>query len=824
MNLMCPRPYKKKMPLLFFIMVFLLAGCMPIKTLDQPVIDENEVTIIKNQSVGQTFVPRYDGLEGISIYIKSINPGNGFLKISVIEKDKGQTILSDVRTVNKIASQAYYHIGLPVQKDSFMQSYYIKLEVVGNGKIIIGTGPSNAYYYGSLYLNDNPMDGHLAFSLEYDYKYVIIGIIFEVVEWAKWLFFAFLVFITPGLAILYLLWPKFYLYHWVEKIGLASGTSIAVYPLIILWTSKLNFLKGNLIVLLSIGASSLYLLYKIIVGIRKNRFRFDFCTNKLIWINDAFMLFTLFCIFFVRFWVIRTQEIPLWGDSYQHATIAQLIVDNNGLFKSWAPYAPYETFTVQFGFPVATAAYSWVNTLSVPKNTLLVGQLINGLSIISVVPLALKFAPKNSWAIFGVLILGGLLSPMPGYYVNWGRYAQLTGQTVLPVSLWMIWTAMEDESISLRYALLSAVTLSGMCLGYYRMPFYYGTFIMSLIVFIFLSRWLKNLKEFRKAVLILGIVPIMAFLFILPWLSNLTGSNLSSAVEAGINTKASLLTLINDYNVWKSLLFYLPQSLVIVICLSLGLAVMGRNWKVLSISFWFALLAATPAGRLINLPGANMMQSFAVIIAIYIPASILFGWLLFKLSVLLAIDKFYWRSILGLSFLTILVVGGVNNQRKILDENQFAIVKYPDLAAMKWINENTPQNSLFLVEGFRIYGGNSAVGSDAGWWIPLLAKRSNTMPPQYALLNEQPVAPSYSQKVVDLVALLEHYSINSPESLRIFCEWGITHVYIGQGQGLIGGGAVQLFSRNELQNKDLFTRVYRHDKVEIFEMNQNVCR
>ena len=46
--------------------------------------------------------------------------------------------------------------------------------------------------------------------------------------------------------------------------------------------------------------------------------------------------------------------------------------------------------------------------------------------------------------------------------------------------------------------------------------------------------------------------------------------------------------------------------------------------------------------------------------------------------------------------------------------------------------------------------GDRSVGVDAGWWIPLLARRENTLPPQYALLAEKPISLDYSQRVVAL--------------------------------------------------------------------------
>ncbi len=79
---------------------------------------------------------------------------------------------------------------------------------------------------------------------------------------------------------------------------------------------------------------------------------------------------------------------------------------------------------------------------------------------------------------------------------------------------------------------------------------------------------------------------------------------------------------------------------------------------------------------------------------------------------------------------------------------------------------------MFLVNGYNIYKDTSSVGSDGGWWIPLLTGRPNTMPPQYALLNEKPVTPGYSQSIPELVLLLEEYQPDSPKGVKALCEWG----------------------------------------------------
>ena len=139
------------------------------------------------------------------------------------------------------------------------------------------------------------------------------------------------------------------------------------------------------------------------------------------------------------------------------------------------------------------------------------------------------------------------------------------------------------------------------------------------------------------------------------------------------------------------------------------------------------------------------------------------------------------------------------------------------------IRENTPAETRFLVEGFRIYDGRSAVGADAGWWIPLLAGRANTMPPQYALLNERPIDPDYSRNVVALVAGLEANSPATTEGMRLLCEQGITHVYIGQSQGKVGFAAPQLFAPEDFAPQPAFDLVYHEDRVYVFAFDRATC-
>jgi hypothetical protein len=251
------------------------------------------------------------------------------------------------------------------------------------------------------------------------------------------------------------------------------------------------------------------------------------------------------------------------------------------------------------------------------------------------------------------------------------------------------------------------------------------------------------------------------------------------------------------------------------------------------------------------------MQNFAVVIALYIPVSLSVGWLLGQLAIRVESSIHLREPIAGqvigqgtgaargagsagadasvdyracparsqrvvaVAFLATALLAATR-QVRVVDPAHIMVTR-PDMRAMAWIRENTPPEALFLVEGFRIYGGRSAVGADAGWWLPLLAGRRNTMPPQYALVNEVPLEPDYGRRVVDLVAHLESESPASPGSIELLCDWGVTHVYVGQGQGKVGAGAVQLFSPQDFRASSAFRTVYHRDRVHIFALDPQLC-
>ena len=803
----------------------LLTGCSGFVDQDQSHIDPGaKVTLEPGHPVGQTFVARHAGLSGVEVWLEPGQGSQGEVHLHLqASPQAGQDLATAVLPLAAVTTPGFYRLSFSPLRDSHGHYYYIFLELVGEGVIQVGAAPGETYLDGALYRDHRPLDAQMAFRLAYDPRWTVLDLAWAAVRGMGLLLVASLLYVLPGWALLAWLGPRDPL-PWPETLGIAAGLSLALYPLLLLWTDLVGLHLGSLYTWLPIGGSVVAIAWRYRAW-RPRQVREALrqrARPEVLWPEIA-MLVVTGLVFAVRLLVVRTLDAPLWGDSYQHTAIAQLLVDRGGLFDSWEPYTPYRTLTVHFGFPAMVAPLSWAIGMGSAQATLLAGQIVNGLAVLTLYPLATRVSGGNRWAGVGAVLAAGLLSPLPAYYVNWGRYAQLAGQAILPVAIWLLWETARQASFCWKTASLAGLALAGMTLAYYRMPFYYAVFVLAWLVGWGLPHWRTNTRYWLGRLARMAMVAGLALLLFLPWGLHVAGGQLATALEAGVASGSPLDRVVADYRVWRNVAFYVPLPLLIAALVALAWSLAQRRWTVASVGLWVLGLASLVAGSLIRLPGANMMQNFAILIALYVPVGLLVGWLVGQVAGLAR----KWSGQLGQPAVALAIIGlGIWTAvgRIGIVRPDFVMVTRPDVRAMDWIRENTPPEARFLVEGFRIYGASSAVGADAGWWIPLLAGRQNTMPPQYALVNEVPADANYTQRVVDLVARLEAASPASPEWIQPLCDWGVTHVYVGQGQGKVGAGVVQLFSPAALASSPAFSTVYHQDRVHIFALNPQACQ
>ncbi len=519
----------------------------------------------------------------------------------------------------------------------------------------------------------------------------------------------------------------------------------------------------------------------------------------------------------------------MWGDSYQHTMIAQLLSDNGGLFSSWEPYAQLDSLTYHFGFHSLVSNFNWVSGMEMSQASLWLGQILNILAVLALYPLAVLLG-KNRWAGVMAVLIAGFLSSMPMVYVNWGRYTQLAGQIILPAITFIAWKNLDHEGNNLKWNSLVWFGWAGLALTHYRVTIFIPLFYAAYLLF--------NLKRLQnwQLIKVISLHAVGALVLIAPWLFRLVEGNLPQILGSSIGTPAAQMSqATQNLNTIGNISAYLPNILWILILFAVGWGILSRNQKSNIFSLWWGLILLAANPHWLRLPGTGILTNFAVFIAAYIPAGILVGAgiaSLFARIHVTAPDEppsnedhpsnwYTRRGVIGsiILLLSILIIGAWYVRPRIRDVKpvEHALLTRPDLNAVKWINENLPPEASFLVNSFFAYGGTLVVGSDGGWWLPLLTSRDSSQPP-LTYGSEKGVALGYVSYINNLVALIEEKGIADPQVLSELEARGITHLYIGQQQGQVNAPAPPILDVNTLIADPNYAVVYHEDRVWIFEL------
>ncbi len=593
---------------LSLLLALVMGGCSPLIKIEQPKSD-GLIQLGVGETVGQTFVARYQGLAGIVVFIKPGQSSKGTLRLDLkSDPQANDELVSATIPLESIQSAGNYRFNFPALKDSQNHYYYATLSLdedsTPQASIAIGSGPANTYLNGSAYQNDLAQESQLAFRLAYDSSQVLVGLIRQGLSWMLWLLAGLFLFTLPGWALFSLLWKKWGRLRWEEKLGLASSLSLAVYPLLFLWTNLIGLHLGSLYAWLPplVGLGFLawknrktlrnpHALFQHKLGLQ-NANRAKRSWTRLSEILPAItLLAVLGLVFGVRFWVIRDLDLPMWGDLQQHTMIAQLLVDNGGLFNSWQPYAELISFTYHFGFHTLVAVFHWLTGLSLPQSVLWTGQILNGLAVLGLYPLATKLG-KSRWAGVAAVLVAGLLVPMPMFYVNWGRYTQLAGQAILTSAIYLVWSLIESRDTDWGVIGLVWIAFGGLALAHYRVLIFGILFVIALFLLYTFRMRIQTL------VLRLFWAGLGAAILYLPWFIHVFGGQILVIFAHQVTTPASqTAAATQDYNAIGSLLTYLPAWLWLLLVPILAWGLWRKETGTRLIALWWLLmvLAANPA-------------------------------------------------------------------------------------------------------------------------------------------------------------------------------------------------------------------------------------
>jgi len=835
----CSGPLRNTIWVLFSIFLIIsLSSCKPITQYDQP-YSTGQLLLTEGMSIGQTFVARQSGLTGISVYLTPQQTPNESKNSNIILHLRADTDSQVDIAVSQLQLKAnknprYYYFSFTPQPDSNRHYYYATLEIQGEESVNIRTASGNTYLEGALYNSNLPEDNQMTFRLSYDPVLLCEGLLKIALFWLAMLLAGCFLFIIPGWAILSWLWDGWKNITWVAKLGLSAGTSLVIYPILMLWTNLIRLQIGWLIAWLPPLGGCVYLIIKNFKHLKSlTHYKINLRATQIV---DLCTIAVILLLVISRLWPIINLDGPMWGDSYQHTMITQLMIEHNGLFNSWQPYAEMVTFTYHFGFHSTAAAFHWITGLPAKEAVLWTGQLLNILAVIAIYPLAVKIG-KNKWSGVAALLIAGIFSPMPATYINWGRYTQLAGQVILPAAVCLSWDYMERKKQDWRLAGLTWLSFGGLALAHYRVLIFIIPFLVTFIL------TLSSFRYFVRTLTRVFLIGLGGGLLFLPWFIHVFNGNILKIFTQQITTPVnSIISSQVDTNSIGNLFTYLPAGIWLLLPLCIGWGLWKQKKGVAIVSIWWLLLLLLANPQWLGLPGAGAITSFAVLIAFYIPAAILIGtasgWLdetytsllnhvsnvITKLSPDYKKQKPFLISIshLPVILLLVLLVGltlyATRQRINDVDPYRYALVTQPDLRAADWVNRNLPPEATFLVNGFFAYNNAVIVGADGGWWLPLLTQRKITVPPlNYG--SEQGPINNYYQWVNEIYKQINQKGITNLDVASLLKERKIFYIYIGQRQGEVNNPGPGLDTEQILASP-LYHQVYHQDRVWIFEVVQ----
>lgn len=524
-----------------------------------------------------------------------------------------------------------------------------------------------------------------------------------------------------------------------------------------------------------------------------------------------------------RLYAVRDLPAGLFGDSYHHTVIAQLLVEQGGLFRSWQPYAPLTTLTYHFGFHSLAAWLHWLSGYPVLLSVVAVGQVLGALAAPGVYLLARRLLGDGRAALWAAAVVA-LLSIFPAYYVNWGRYTQLAGQTVLPATCFAWMRLLEraaDRNLSwrdlVRPGALAALATAGLILSHYRIAVFAACFVLVYALYA-LAAYARSWRALVRLPAAGALVGTGGLLLTLPWLLRIREGQMLRL--AGYFLSTNIGTEVGNDQSAADLGRALAHGLLPLAILGLVWIVARRRWRGLVLPLWAGLiwLAANPF--LVGLNGAGIVSSFTVVLAAYLALGPLAG------AGLAAIfDGLDWlaarvawpplgRALLPIELLAAagIAAWGLGYQARIVAPS-FQLCAPGDLAAAAWVREHVPAGTKVFVNSFPAYAGALYAGSDGGWWLPLLSgRRTNLDPMSYGF--EAAEDPAYMQAVIDRNRAVLDHPVDSPAAVAALRAGGYGYLYDGPA----ANPAPEYLDPARLSESPLYERVYSQDGVTIWRV------
>lgn len=801
----------------------------------------------------QTLVSRRAGLNGIQLWLRPTPereiPDQATLQLELYRAGSVSLPVFSTRiSPERLKAEFPLSIAIPVQPDGPAQEYRLVLKPVQLDLALYGRN-EDAYPPGAFSLEGTAQEADLSFRLSYQYGLPALA---EDLNWVLkniWLLIPLLLaFWLPGRVLLhFIIHPRresgaqssqpLPALDWGERSAFSLGLSLSLVAVTLLW-SKVFRLPWNAGLAWAACAGLSILLAWLERGwFRQLRSRlkewYTARTNpdraspgtggwRLDWTVPALAGIFLLTAG-VRLAMVRDLAAPAWVDSVHHALIMRKIMEVGMLPDNYLPYLESQYATYHSGFHASAAFFLWLSGMTIPSGLLLFSQVMNALCVFPVYLFTTSLTRSRLAGLFASLI-AGLFTPMPAYYASWGRFTQLAGLLILPVSLaifirltaWLeggqaAGPAKVFRPPALAELLLLSISLAGLALTHYRVL----AFLACLLAVYTAGRLIGAARRKQLGLAagihltVLSASAGLAILLNLPWWPQVIHSLVFPQAAQAVSSLGRRLRLFDDF-AWGYLDTALGKQAMLLAGLGWVLGILRRRsfpWILLA---WVAsmFLLANPGA--FGIPGLRIVNNTSVEIVLFMPFALLGGYLLAE--VVQFVERKLTRRLVWLFRPVVLAasllagLAGARALLPILNQGTF-LIRQADLAALQWAESNLPAGETVVINSF-LWGYNKLAGSDGGYWAAPLAGVQSLPPPVLHSLSN----PLTIQKQADNLSRQLFDQANSPVDLAALMEANqLRYIILGAKGGIL--------SPKALVQSGLFAPVYHHNGSWVLVLN-----
>jgi len=352
------------------------------------------------------------------------------------------------------------------------------------------------------------------------------------------------------------------------------------------------------------------------------------------------------------------------------------------------------------------------------------------------------------------------------------------------------------------WALPSLLT-AGMVFSHYRIAFFWGLFVV-------IAGGIKVLQHCWDEVKGWLVIAIISAVLVAPWLLRVAWIQHD---PYGLRITYPILEGYNDLErLEKPILSFITNVPVVVgSALLIILAWLGKKNK--TMQWTLALWCFLVVGGAIILPhtGSYFWDLKTSLLSLPIPLAVLAGlggevvW-----NALRGVGRLMARGVL-VGALLVGVSTGVSHLPSLVYTAPLYL-RPGNFVTMEWIENNIPESAVLAVNGIQFdWSPGWIVGTDAGYWIPLLAHRATTLPPmvyawEWADLSNLLIGLDASH------ALLSQQDDQSQSTTDVLSKYGVTHIFTETGHWPL--------APRELSQDTRVRETYRQDRLWVFQVTQ----